>query len=79
MTAPRPACGMKSCRRRATHTDTSGVGFCPFHADSDTLPVAERPFDPWWAAATIAREKGGAEAARWANLEHGQWPTEPTE
>lgn len=69
-----PSCGMSACPNPATHADSSGVGYCAKHADSDCLPVSERPFDTWWEAATIAADAGGAEAEKWRDLEYGEWP-----
>lgn len=69
-----PSCGLTACHNPATHVDYSGVGFCAKCAWDDCLPVAERPFDEWWAAATCAADAGGEEAARWAGLEYGDWP-----
>ena len=69
-----PPCGASRCRHRATRSDASGVGYCDKHGDD--IPAADdlNPFDPWWAASSIAYEMGGAERRRWHGLEYGEWP-----
>lgn len=67
-----PPCGSAGCSSRATHADGYGVGFCEAHK-SDALgeAVEGAAFDPWWAASSLAIERGDP---RWAGLEYGEWP-----
>lgn len=68
-----PPCGMTDCNEPAAHVDYSGVGYCEPHAHDGCRPVdAEHSFDPWWAAATIAKANGDD---RFDDLDYGVWPS----
>lgn len=78
-----PPCGMRDCYERATHVDSSGVGFCEEHsadAPFQTEPVSNgRTFDRWWRDSTIAFEVGGEYLKRWEALKwaYGVRPEPP--
>lgn len=74
-----PPCALSYCQSRATYVDRVGVGFCAQHkahaiAGKTHRVDADHPLDPWWADAQLAEEAGGAEAARWKDLDCGKWP-----
>ena len=67
-----PACGLSGCKRRATYADGSGVGYCHQHRNDGMGPTVKgEPFDSWWAAASLADERGDKS---FDGLEHGQYP-----